>query len=122
MKKIVMTAVMLLASGMVSAGTFAPSSTPTPPTTNNMTNTECTMISAASPFKFTPSANVGLGYTCDTTSIAVNGGSTKGKYTYGGSTTSSGGVAVCGGASPVAVSTATGYTVAGPDVTKDGCS
>ena len=88
-------------------------------------NAGCTMVGAGSPFTFTPSRNVGVAYNCDTagTVVAVNTGNTKGKYTYGGSS-NGGSVTQCGGATPVAVSITTGYTIIAPAVTttSNGCS
>lgn len=119
MKKLTFFAALMMMSGLAGAGTIAPSDTPT---AQDVDNVACGMVSSQSPFKVTASKNVGLAYTCNTTAIAVNGGNTKGKYTYGGGTSASGGVVPCGGTSPQAVDTGTGYTVAAPDPTKDGCS
>jgi hypothetical protein len=115
MKKLAFIIVSLGLAVNVNAGTIAPSETPG---ANAVNNAGCAFVAATSPFNMTPSRNVGLGYTCTTTGVAVNAGNTKGKYTYGGST-NGGSVAQC----PVAVvaSTTTGYGVAAPDVTKDGC-
>lgn len=74
------------------------------------------MVDANSGFTFKASANVGVAYFCDTTAAAVQAGSTKGKWVYGG-TTNGGGVRVCDG---VAVSTSTGYSAA-PSDASDGC-
>ena len=102
-----------------SAVTIAPLAAAVPATVNNA---GCAMVSVNSTFTITPSANVGVAYSCDAagTIVAVNTGNTKGKYTYGGSS-NGGSVHQC---ATTPVSTTTGYTVLVPAVlvTSDGCS
>lgn len=101
---------------VANAGTIAPSSTPTD---NTINQAACSVISAESPItNYRPSKNVGLGYGCNTTAIAINAGNIKGKYTYGGGSTA-GSVKQC---STTAVDTTNGYTVAAPSPIGDGCS
>ena len=123
MKKIATIVFAALSAGYVAqagAVTVAPAD-PATATTVTSAAASCPMISASSTFVFTPSKNVGVAFTCDATAIAVNSGNIKGKYTYGGSS-NGGSVAQCGGGTPVAVNATTGYAVAAPVVTGDGCS
>ncbi|MES2352963.1 MAG: hypothetical protein V4568_00970 [Pseudomonadota bacterium] len=99
--------------GGVEAGTIAPLDTPAAST---ITNTLCGVVSTTSSFAFTPSRSVGVAYTCDATSVAVNAGNIKGKNAYGGSS-NGGSVKVCA----ATVSTTNGYS-ATPALTGDGCS
>lgn len=102
-------------AAQAAGGTISPSDTPTAAT---VSAAQCDMVSLNSSFQFTPSRNVGLAWNCNPTSVAVNAGNIKGKFTYGGSS-NGGSVKQC---TTTAVSTTNGYTVAAPDVTKDGCS
>jgi hypothetical protein len=125
MKKIATVIFAVLSAGYVAQASAAAATSPIiaadPSVTGTVSSTECPMVAQTSTFNLTPSRNVGLAYTCSTTAIAVNSGNKKGKYTYGGSS-NGGSVTQCGGATPVAVDTTNGYTVAAPDSTKDGCS
>lgn len=101
------------------AGTIAPSAA-ADPTVSTIPNASCAMVGANSAFTFTASRNVGLAYDCDTVTVVVQSGNTKGKYVYGGSS-NGGSVKQCGTTS---VSTSTGYASA-PTLTAtpaDGCS
>ncbi|KAB2308484.1 hypothetical protein F8A87_12350 [Betaproteobacteria bacterium SCN2] len=100
MKKIALFALMSVLSGAAVSGTIAPTTTgdATP-----IDNAACPMV--ATSFTFNTSANVGASYFCSTTAGAVQTGSTKGKYVYGG-TTEGGGVRACG---TTEVNTSTGY-------------
>jgi hypothetical protein len=101
------------------AGTIAPSAAPIAPVAENVTVATCELLKV--PFKFTQSANVGIAYTCDTTSAAINTGNTKGKYTYGAST-NGGSAKQCSTLAAADVSTTNGYKLTptlGP--TADGC-
>lgn len=117
MKKIALIAALLLPfAGSAIAGTLGPSNGA--PTQGQITNTECSMVASTNPFTMTASANVGLSYICDSAAAAVQAGSTKGKYVYGGGT-SGGSVKQCG---TTAVSTTNGYASAPSSATSDGCS
>ena len=125
MKKIALIACLLMpfapsafAANAAGASPIAPSGTPV---AHDITNTDCAMVSSANTFAITPSANVGMAYVCDSAAAAIQTGSTKGKYVYGGGT-SGGSVKQCGGSSPVAVSTTNGYAAAPTITTGDGCS
>lgn len=100
MKKIALFALMSVLSGAAVSGTIAPSTTGS---ATEITSTACPMV--ATTFTFNTSANVGASYFCSTTAAAVQTGSTKGKYIYGG-TTEGGGVRACG---TTEVNTSTGY-------------
>lgn len=114
MKKIALFALMSVLSGAAVSGTIAPSGTGT---TENIDSTDCEMVASASSFDFKTSANVGVSYTCSTTAAAVQAGSTKGKFVYGGST-AGGGVKSCG----TDVSTSNGYSSTPSSAEGDGCS
>lgn len=115
MKKIALFVLTSALSGSVFAGNVGPSTTGASATVDE---TACPMVAAGSSFEFKTSANVGVGYLCDTTSAAVQSGSTKGKYVYGGGT-SGGSVKQCG---TTAVSTSTGYSAVPSSAGGDGCS
>jgi hypothetical protein len=115
MKKYALFVLAAAISGSVSAGTVGPSGTGAQGTVDE---TACAMVNTNSSFTFKASANVGVGYLCDTTAAAVQAGSTKGKYVYGGGTTG-GGVKQCG---TTPVSTSTGYSAVPTSAGGDGCS
>ena len=125
MKKIATIVFAVLSVGYVvhanAAARTSPIAPADPAVTGTVSTAECAMVTATSTFNLTPSRNVGMTYTCSPTAIAVNSGNKKGKYTYGGSS-NGGSVTQCGGATPVAVDPANGYTVAAPNSTLDGCS
>jgi hypothetical protein len=125
MKKIATVIFAVLSAGYVAQASAAAATSPIiaadPAVTGTISQTECNMVAATSTFTLTPSRNVGLGYTCSNTAIAVNSGNKKGKYTYGGSS-NGGSVTQCGNGTPVAVDATNGYTVAAPVSTGDGCS
>lgn len=112
MKKLALISLMSLA-GVASAGTLAPSANGASTTVDS---TSCGMVQTAFTLKL--SQNVGAAWTCDTTAAAVQTGSTKGKYVFGGGT-AGGAVKQCG---TTAVSTSTGYNAAPSSATGDGCS
>lgn len=117
MKKIALIAALLLPfAGSAVAGTLGP--TNGAPTQGTIDNTACAMVSSTSSFVMTASANVGVNYVCDSSAAAVQAGSTKGKYVYGGGT-NGGSVKQCG---TTAVNTSTGYSSAPSAATGDGCS
>lgn len=111
MKKIALFALMSVLSGAAVSGTIAPKTTGD---ATDITATDCPMV--ATTFTFNTSANVGASYFCSTTAAAVQTGSTKGKYIYGG-TTEGGGVRACGNEE---VNTSTGYKDTLSDTTS-GC-
>lgn len=100
MKKIALFALMSILSGAAVSGTIAPKAGGD---ATKIDATACPMV--ATEFTFNTSANVGASYFCSTTAAAVQTGSTKGKYIYGG-TTEGGGVRACG---TTEVNTSTGY-------------
>lgn len=120
MKKILVIALSSFALNAFAAtnGTIAPDPAPVTPAAENVTVATCELLKV--PFKFTQSANVGIAYGCDQTSAAINTGNTKGKYTYGAST-SGGSAKQCTTGATGDVSTTTGYKVAAPVATSDGC-
>ncbi|MGB9150717.1 MAG: hypothetical protein WCB36_10775 [Burkholderiales bacterium] len=119
MKKILVIALSSFAMNAFAVGTIAPDPAPVKPAAENVTTATCTLLKV--PFFFVPSANVGVAYDCDTTSAAINTGNVKGKYTYGAST-NGGSAKQCVTTATGDVSTSTGYKVAAPAVTGDGCS
>ena len=91
MKKLALFALMsVLSTAAISdtTGTIAPSGNPM---AQPITSAECDMVATSSNFDFKPSAYVGIAYACSPTAAAVQAGSQKGKYVYGGGT--SGGAA-----------------------------
>lgn len=90
MKKHLLISMLLAASTMAQAGTLGAS---TAGATMDIDSAACGMVQTS--FNLKLSQNVGAAWTCNTTTAAVNAGSTKGKYAYGGST-SGGTVASCG--------------------------
>ena len=116
MKKILALTLMYAAFNMAYAAPIGPADAPK---ANTIDAVACPMVDAASPLTFTASKGVGVGYNCITTGAAVNAGNVKGKFTYGGTTSGNGGVLGCAGSK---ADTSVGYSVAAPDVTKDGCS
>lgn len=112
MKKIALFALMSALSGTAFSGVIAPSNAGA---TENIDSTKCAMV--ASSFDFKTSANVGVAYTCSTTAAAVQAGSTKGKFVYGGST-AGGGVKSCG----TNVSTSNGYSSTPSSAEGTGCN
>lgn len=111
MKKLALFALMSVLSGAAVSGTIAPA---TAGDATSIDETACPMV--ATSFTFNTSANVGASYFCSTTAAAVQTGSTKGKYIYGG-TTEGGGVRACG---TTEVNTSTGYVDTLSD-TASGC-
>lgn len=90
MKKHLLIPMLLAASTMAQAGTLGANSAGTSTTVDSSL---CAMVQTS--FSLKLSQNVGAAWMCDTTAAAVNTGSTKGKYAYGGST-SGGTVSSCG--------------------------
>lgn len=113
MKKLALFALMATLSGSAFSGVIAPSATPAD---ESVTTGDCTFIKTD--FTMKVSAYVGLAYACSTTAAAVQAGSQKGKYVYGGGT-SGGGVERCG---TTEVSTANGYAATIASAGGDGCS
>ena len=105
----------VLATALSASAATSISASETPGITT-ISNTDCAMVTTASPFAFTASRSVGLAWACDTTAVAVNAGNTKGKFSYGGSS-NGGSVKQCGSS----VSTTNGFALT-PNVTGDGCS
>lgn len=115
MKKLAtFTLISLISGAAFSATSIAPSASPTG---QDIANADCAMVNANNTFNFKPSANVGVAWTCNTTAAAVQTGSIKGKYVYGGGT-SGGAVQQCGTA---AVKTDTGYSAAPASADGTGC-
>lgn len=94
-------------------GTIAPSGAPT---AQPITSAECDMVATTSNFDFVPSAYVGIAWACTPTAAAVQAGSQKGKFAYGGST-NGGGVMKC----TSEVDTSTGYATAPSSAGGTGC-
>lgn len=113
MNKHLLIPMLLAASTMVNAatGTLGANSAGTQTTVDS---SACDMVQTSFTLKL--SQNVGAAWTCDTTAAAVNTGSTKGKNTFGGST-SGGTVASCG-STPDSTN---GYGLT-PAAVTDGCS
>ena len=113
-------AVILASALQVNAAGTIPPSTTADPTASTISNGSCAMVGPNSAFSFTPSKNVGLAYNCDTVTVVVQSGNTKGKYVYGGSS-NGGSVKQCGSTS---VSTTNGYAsgTLTLSATADGCS
>ena len=119
MKKISALVLMLVAFG-ANAGTISVSETT--PKSNDISTTECAMISGANVLKFTASKSVGVAYTCSTTAAAVNAGNTRGKFSYGGGTSGAGGVVKCATGDTADVSTTNGYALTPATADGNGCS
>lgn len=113
MKKIALFAMLAALSGSAISGTIAPNPSGQ---TATVTTGNCAFLQTDLTMQV--SANVGMAYICDTTAAAVQAGSTKGKYVYGGST-NGGGVQRCG---TTEVSTSTGYATSIASAQGDGCS
>jgi len=115
-KKVVLVgAQAILVATSANAITIAPSSAGS---TATVVNGSCGMVSANSGFNFVTSANVGVAYICDPTSVAVQAGNQKGKFVFGGGS-QGGSVKQCG---TTAVDTSTGYKATPGSATTDGCS
>ena len=111
MNKHLLIPMLLAASTVVQAGTLGANSAGTSTTVDSAS---CAMVQTSFTLKL--SQNVGAAWLCDTTAAAVNTGSTKGKSTFGGST-SGGTVAACAGGTP---SSTNGYGTT-PTVVTSGC-
>mgnify|MGYP001381388128 CR=1 FL=1 len=113
MKKIALFAMLAALSGSAISGTIAPTTTGSQAT---VTTGDCSFLQTDMTMQV--SANVGMAYICSTTAAAVQAGSIKGKYVYGGST-NGGGVQRCNNDE---VSTSTGYKTTISSADGDGCS
>ena len=113
MKKYLLIPMLLTATTMVHAGSTLGANTAG--TSSNISSSDCAMVQTAFDLKL--SQNVGAAWKCDTTAAAVNSGSTKGKNSFGGST-SGGTVAACAGKAPDSTN---GYNLT-PAAVTSGCS
>jgi hypothetical protein len=95
----------------ISATTLAANSAGT---SANIGSDACAMVQTSFTLKL--SQNVGAAWNCSTTAAAVNAGSTKGKYSFGGST-SGGTVSACSSAPD----STNGYATT-PSSTTSGCA
>lgn len=90
MKKSLLIPVLLAAA--TSANAITSLGANTAGTSANITSADCSMVQTSFDLKL--SQNVGAAWYCSTTAAAVNAGSTKGKFSYGG-TTEGGTVSAC---------------------------